>query len=75
MRIIEATLIVPLTLLITAALIGLTMKFYGDLNKQIEAHATERKEIYKVSETVAIRLQDRLSYEIYGAEKEKNRNE
>ena len=72
MRIIEATLIMPLTLLITAALIGLMMNFYEDLDKQIERHMEERKEIYKVSETVAIRLQDRLSYEIYGTEKEKN---
>ena len=72
MRIIEATLIMPLTLLITAALIGLMMNFYEDLDKQIERHREERKEIYKVSETVAIRLQDRLSYEIYGTEKEKN---
>ncbi len=72
MRIIEATLIMPLTLLITAALIGLVMNFYEDLDKQIQRHTEERKEIYKVSETVAIRLQDRLSYEIYGTEKEKN---
>lgn len=72
MRIIEATLIMPLTLLITAALIGLMMNFYEDLDKQIERHMEERKEIYKVSETVAIRLQDRLRYEIYESEKEKN---
>ncbi len=72
MRIIEATLIMPLTLLITAALIGLMMNFYEDLDKQIQRHAEERKEIYKVSETVAIRVQDRLSYEIYGKEREKN---
>ena len=72
MRIIEATLIMPLTLLITAALISLMMNFYEDLDKQIEQHREERKEIYKVSETVAIRLQDRLRYEIYEKEKEKN---
>lgn len=62
----------PLTLLITAALISLMMNFYEDLDKQIEQHREERKEIYKVSETVAIRLQDRLRYEIYEKEKEKN---
>lgn len=72
MRIIEATLIMPLTLLITAALISLMMNFYEDLDKQIEQHREERKEIYKVSETVAIRLQDRLRYEIYEKENEKN---
>ena len=72
MRIIEATWIMPLTLLITAALISLMMNFYEDLDKQIEQHREERKEIYKVSETVAIRLQDRLRYEIYEKEKEKN---
>ena len=72
MRIIEATLIMPLTLLITAALISLMMNFYEDLDKQIEQQREERKEIYKVSETVAIRLQDRLRYEIYEKEKEKN---
>lgn len=60
---IEATLIIPLTILIVAALISLMMNFYSDLNAQIEQHEVEIKEEYKISETVGIRVWDRLRYE------------
>ncbi len=63
MRMIEATLIIPLTILIVAALISLMMNFYSDLNAQIEQHEVEIKEEYKISETVGIRVWDRLRYE------------
>ena len=52
----------PLTLLITSALIALMMGFYSDLCEQIEAHGEEIKDVYKVSETVGIRVQDRIVY-------------
>lgn len=63
MRMIEQTLIMPMTILIIAALITLMMNFYSDLSAQIEQHREEIKEIYKVSETVEIRAWDRLCYE------------
>lgn len=63
MRIIEASLIMPLTFLIISALIALMMSYYSDLGTQIEAHRVEIKEVYKVSETIGIRLQDRITYE------------
>ncbi len=63
MRMIEATLIIPLTILIVAALISLMMNFYSDLNAQIEQHEVEIKEEYKISETIGIRVWDRLRYE------------
>ncbi len=62
MRFVEASLIMPLTLLITSALIALMMGFYSDLGEQIEAHGEELKDVYKVSETVGIRVQDRIAY-------------
>lgn len=62
MRIIEATLIVPITILIMMSLIGLMMSFYTDFLKQTETHAQERAELYKISETVYIRTADRLTY-------------
>ncbi len=62
MRFVEASLIMPLTLLITSALIALMMGFYSNLGEQIEAHGEELKDVYKVSETVGIRVQDRIAY-------------
>lgn len=62
MRIIEATLIVPLTILITAALIGLMMSFFAELTEQTEEHGTQLASMYETSETVYIRAYDRLSY-------------
>lgn len=62
MRFVEASLIMPLTLLITSALIALMMGFYSDLGEQIETHGEELKDVYKVSETVGIRVQDRIAY-------------
>ncbi len=62
MRFVEASLIMPLTLLITSALIALMMGFYSNLGEQIKAHGEELKDVYKVSETVGIRVQDRIAY-------------
>lgn len=62
MRIIEATLAVPITILIMAALIGVMMSFYTDFIEQTEKHTRERVELYKISETVYIRAADRLTY-------------
>lgn len=53
----------PITILIISALIALMMRYYSDLGTQIETHKEEIKEDYKVSETIGIRLQDRITYE------------
>ena len=59
MRIVEATLIMPLTILITAALITLMMSFYPELGKQIERHDAKRADWKKVSAALNVRAYDR----------------
>lgn len=59
MRIVEATLIMPLTILITAALITLMMSFYMELGKQIETHDAKRADWKKVSAALNVRAYDR----------------
>ena len=59
MRIVEATLIMPLTILITAALITLMMSFYTELGKQIETHDAKRADWKKVSAVLNVRAYDR----------------
>ncbi len=63
MRFIEASLIMPLTMLVISALIALMMTYSSDLQTQIKKHEEERKEIYKISETVGIRVYDRIAHE------------
>ena len=63
MRFIEASLIMPLTMLVISALIALMMTYYSDLETQIKKQEEERKEIYKVSETIGIRVYDRIAHE------------
>ena len=59
MRIVEATLIMPLTILITAALITLMMSFYTELGKQIETHDAKRADWKKISAALNVRAYDR----------------
>ena len=63
MRIVEATMIMPLTCLIIIALIGLMMNFYSELDRQISENAVRRDEIYEVREVTVIRIRDKVSYE------------
>lgn len=63
MKIVEATLLMPLTCLIIIALIGLMMNFYGELDKQISDNAVKRGKIYEVREVTVIRIRDRINYE------------
>ncbi len=58
MKIVEATLIMPVTCLIITALIGLMMSFYDELNAQIEANAALRDKIYETREVTVIRVRD-----------------
>lgn len=50
MKIIEATLIFPMTIIIVCLLIGLTMHFYEALGQQIENQAEILTEACKTSE-------------------------
>ena len=59
MKFIEATLVMPLTILLTLALITIMMNMYEDLIAQTGEHIAEVAEIYSKGET--------LSTVIYGA--------
>lgn len=63
MKIVEATLLMPLTCLIIIAVIGLMMEFYSELDRQISDNTVRRDKIYEVREVTVIRIRDRMSYE------------
>ena len=63
MKIVEATMIMPLTCLIIIALMGLMMNFYSGLDRQISENAVRRDEIYEVREVTVVRIRDKVSYE------------
>ena len=63
MRIVEATMIMPLTCSIIIALMGLMMNFYSELDRQISENAVRRDEIYEVREVTVVRIRDKVSYE------------
>lgn len=63
MKIVEATLLMPLTCLIIIAVIGLMMEFYSELDRQISDNAVRRDKIYEVREVTVIRIRDKVSYE------------
>ena len=46
MKIAEATILIPMTILIIVSIIGLMMKVYDDLGIQIDKHIDDRREIY-----------------------------
>ena len=60
MKFVEASLVVPLTCLILAALIALMMQFYQDLDRQIAQHDTDRSQVFQPTEMHRVRLQDRI---------------
>lgn len=63
MKIVEATMIMPLTCLIIIALMGLMMNFYSEVDRQISENAVRRDEIYEIREVTVIRIRDKVSYE------------
>ena len=63
MKIVEATLLMPLTCLIIIAVMGLMMEFYSELDRQISDNAVRRDKRYEVREVTVIRIRDRMSYE------------
>ena len=44
---VEATILIPLTIMIIVMLIGLMMTFYGNLGKAVADHEEARKSIYE----------------------------
>ena len=60
MKMVEATLIMPVTCLIIIALIGLMMTFYFELNHQIDENSINRDRLYEDREVTEIRFRDRL---------------
>ena len=50
MKIVEATLTVPLTILIMVSLIGLMMTFYSSLTDQVAEHDAYRAKTYETPE-------------------------
>jgi len=63
MKIIEATLIMPVTCLITVGLISLMIWMYNNLLLQIEEHNVMREKLYQTSEITYIRFYDRIQDE------------
>ncbi len=47
MKIVEATILIPMTIIIIVSIIGLMMTCYEDLGKQIESHSEMRAGIYE----------------------------
>ena len=65
-QIVEATMVLPVTVLILAALIGLLMTFYISLTEQIETHGAEREKLYERNEVQALRLKEKPPRILYG---------
>ena len=59
-QIVEATMVLPVTVLILAARIGRLMTFYISLTEQIETHGAEREKLYERNEVQALRLKETL---------------
>lgn len=53
-------MVLPLTVLIMTALIGLMLAFYTDLTEQTEEYEKQRSRIYEMQEMDIVRLHDRL---------------
>jgi len=59
-QLVEATMVLPLTILVMMVLIGLIMTFFSDLQAQLEEHETLYAEQYLKNEVQTIRIRDRL---------------
>ena len=47
MKMVEATILIPLTILIIMAMIGIMMTFYSNLGKAADTHREARGSIYE----------------------------
>jgi hypothetical protein len=59
-QIVEATMVLPTTILIIAALIGIIMTFYFNLVDQVEYHAEKRDQMYAEKEVNQLRIADSI---------------
>ena len=57
---VEATMVLPLTVLLIVSLMGLMMRFYGDFCGQLDRHAEELADLAKVKEVKCVRLYDKV---------------
>lgn len=62
MKFVEATMVMPLAVIITVSLIGLMMTFYNHHLDQLREIEQARSEIYESREVTYIRTYDRLEY-------------
>ena len=60
-QIVESAMVLPLTVLILAALVGLLMTFYITLTEQIKTHEQEREKLYEQNEVHVLRMKDNLN--------------
>ncbi len=60
-QIVEATMVLPITILILAALIGILLSFYTGLMKQMENHLQERNQMYELKEVSVLRMKENLA--------------
>ena len=54
-------MVLPLTVLILAALVGLLMTFYITLTEQIKTHEQEQEKLYEQNEVHVLRMKDNLN--------------
>ena len=57
----ESAMVLPLTVLILAALVGLLMTFYITLTEQIKTHEQEQEKLYEQNEVHVLRMKDNLN--------------
>ena len=60
-QIVEAAMVLPVTILIFSALVFLLMSFYFNFMEQIDTHAAQRDELYQTEEVLLLQIKDRLS--------------
>lgn len=63
-QIVEATMVLPITILIMAALIGVLLSFFTGFMKQVENHVQERTEMYELKEISILRIRDNLPVDL-----------
>jgi len=59
MKFVEATLIMPITILITCSMILLTVSFFEELKSNVKEHEERLNDGYKISEEVNVRIIDK----------------
>ncbi len=58
MKFVEAVIVMPLTIMITIAMITITVGMYQNLRLQVANHQEELKVVYESSEALEVRIWD-----------------